>query len=90
MMKNIEEILERWTNLQEILLRAGEMTAQERRTVLAVTEAMAREIREELEDSVLLPKKPTKNMSDAFWATQVPGVVDTFEWFKTAYAAMLK
>ena len=47
---NIEGILDRYTNLQEILLRAGEMTAQEKRTVLAVTNAMAREIRKELED----------------------------------------
>lgn len=46
----IETILNRWTNLQEILLRCGEMTAQEKRTVLAVTNAMAREIRKELSD----------------------------------------
>lgn len=44
----IETILNRWTDINEILLRAGEMTAQERRTVLAVTNAMAREIRKEL------------------------------------------
>ncbi len=49
MTANIEAILDRWTNLQEILLRVGEMSAQERRTVLAVTNAMAREIRKELE-----------------------------------------
>ena len=49
MSKAIEKILDRYTNISEILLRAGEMTAQERRTVLAVTNAMAREIRRELE-----------------------------------------
>ncbi len=47
-MENIEKILDRWTNINEVLLRAGEMTAQEKRTVLAVTNAMAREIRKEL------------------------------------------
>lgn len=50
MREEIEAILDRWTNIQEILLRVGEMTAQERRTVLAVTNAMAREIRKELKD----------------------------------------
>lgn len=48
MREKIETILNRWTDINEILLRAGEMTAQERRTVLAVTNAMAREIRKEL------------------------------------------
>lgn len=89
-LKNIEVILDRWTDINEIQLRAGEMSAQERRTVLAVTEAMAREIKKELKDSVLLPKEPTKDMSDAFWATQVPGVVDMFEWFKAAYLTLSK
>ncbi len=50
MREEIETILKRWTDINEILLRAGEMTAQERRTVLAVTNAMAREIRRELSD----------------------------------------
>lgn len=50
MREKIETILDRWTDINEILLRAGEMTAQERRTVLAVTNAMAREIRRELKD----------------------------------------
>lgn len=48
MKDRIEAILVRWTNISEILLRAGEMTADEKRTVLAVTNAMAREIRNEL------------------------------------------
>ena len=48
----IEIILDRWNKINEILLRAGEMTAQERRTVLAVTNAMAPEIREELNQEV--------------------------------------
>jgi len=48
MREAIETILDRWTDINEILLCAGEMTAQERRTVLAVTNAMAREIRKEL------------------------------------------
>ncbi len=87
-MKNIEAILDRWTNISEILLRAGEMSAQERRTVLAVTNAMAREIRKELENSILLPKEPSKDMSDTFWATQVPGEVNMFEWFKAAYVTL--
>lgn len=50
MREKIEIILNRWTNIDEILLRAGEMSAQEKRTVLAVTNAMAREIRRELSD----------------------------------------
>lgn len=50
MREKIETILNRWTDINEILLRTGEMTAQERRTVLAVTNAMAREIRRELKD----------------------------------------
>ncbi len=48
MYKEIEVILERWTNAEEIRLRAGEITPDEMRTVLAVTRAMAREIRKEL------------------------------------------
>jgi len=48
MREAIETILDRWTDINEILLRTGEMTAQERRSVLAVTNAMAREIRKEL------------------------------------------
>lgn len=48
MREEIETILTRWTDINEILLRTGEMTAQERRTVLAVTNAMAREVREAL------------------------------------------
>ena len=48
MREAIEMILDRWTDINEILLRTGEMTAQERRSVLAVTNAMAREIRKEL------------------------------------------
>ena len=47
---NIEGILDRWTDLQHILLMAGEMMPHECQTVLAVTNAMAREIRKELED----------------------------------------
>ena len=46
----IETILNRWTDINEILLRTGEMTAGRRRTILAVTNAMAREIRRELSD----------------------------------------
>jgi len=53
MREEIETILDRWTDINEILLRTGEMTAQERRTVLAVTNAMAREIRRALEISHL-------------------------------------
>ena len=45
----ISEILARWTNINHILLHAGEMTAAERRTVLAVTNTMARQIRAVLE-----------------------------------------
>lgn len=45
MREKIEAILNRWTDINEILLRVGEMTAQERRTVLAVTNGMAREVR---------------------------------------------
>lgn len=56
MIKKIEKILDRWTNINEILLHAGEMTAQERRTVLAVTTAMATEIRRELELAVTVTK----------------------------------
>jgi len=49
MREEIETILKRWTDINEILLRVGEMTAQEKRTVLAVTGGMAREIRRALE-----------------------------------------
>lgn len=45
MREEIETILNRWTNINEILLRTGEMTAQERRTILAVTNGMAGEKR---------------------------------------------
>ena len=48
MREKIETILDRWTDINEILLRTGEMTAQEKRTVLAVTNAMAREVRRAL------------------------------------------
>ena len=37
--------IERWTNSQEVKLRAGEMTAQEERTAMAVLKAFAREIK---------------------------------------------
>ena len=48
--KEMEIILDRWTNAEEIRLRAGEIDSETMRTVLAVTNAMAREIREELSD----------------------------------------
>jgi len=43
--EQIEKVLDKWTNLDEILLRAGEMTADEQLTTLAVANAIAREIR---------------------------------------------
>ena len=44
-MDNIETVLERWTNAEEIRLRAGEIDPNTMRDILAVTRAMAREIR---------------------------------------------
>lgn len=62
---NIEEILDRWTNINEILLRTGELSAQEKRTVLAVTNAMAREIRKELDKTKLVKAQCTLEELDA-------------------------
>ena len=47
--KHLDKIINRWTNSQEILLRAGEMTRSELRTVMAVVNGFARELKEELE-----------------------------------------
>ena len=48
MSKAVEAILNRWTDAEEIRLRAGEIDPGTMQTVLAVTRAMARQIREEL------------------------------------------
>ncbi len=47
--KEMEMILDRWTNVEEIRLHAGEIDSETMRTVLAVTNAMARQIRAVLE-----------------------------------------
>lgn len=52
----IETILERWTNAEEIRLRAGEIDPETMRTVLAVVNGMAREVRQasqEFEDKLM-------------------------------------
>ncbi|KKL92896.1 hypothetical protein LCGC14_1880080 [marine sediment metagenome] len=66
MCEKIETILNRWTNINEILLRTGEMTAQERRTVLAVTNAMAREIRRVMTDRISDHKQLAQNILHRF------------------------
>jgi len=50
MRDKLEEVIKRWTNSQEVKLRAGEMTAQEERTAMAVLRAFAGEIRAVLEE----------------------------------------
>ena len=50
-MDNIEKVLERWTNAEEIRLRAGEIDSDTMRDVLAVTNAMAREVRKSLNNT---------------------------------------
>ncbi len=47
---DIEKILKRWTNAEEIRLRAGEIDPDTMRDILAVTNGMAREIREIIND----------------------------------------
>ncbi len=44
-MDDIESVLKRWTDAEEIRLRAGEIDRETMRTVLAVTNGMAREVR---------------------------------------------
>lgn len=50
----IDQVIERWTNEQEVLLRAGEMEAQELRTAMAVLKAFAREIKMALAGQLIL------------------------------------
>lgn len=50
MNKAIEAILNQWTDAEEVRLHAGEIDVETMRTVLAITRAMASEIREVLED----------------------------------------
>jgi hypothetical protein len=40
----LEKVIERWTNAEEIRLRAGEIDPEEMRTVLAVTRGFAYEL----------------------------------------------
>ncbi len=42
----IEQVIERWTNAEEIRLRAGEIDQETMRTVLAVTRGFAFDVRE--------------------------------------------
>jgi len=44
-MENLETILTRWTDAEEIRLRAGEIDPDTMRTVLAVANGMAGEVR---------------------------------------------
>ncbi len=44
MTNDIRKVIEKWTNSQEVLLRMGEMTPQEKRSVMAALNGMAREI----------------------------------------------
>jgi hypothetical protein len=46
MSDSIKQVLERWTNAEEIRLRAGEIDPETMITVLAVTRGMAFEIEE--------------------------------------------
>jgi len=50
MTDTIEEILDRWTRPDSVRLHAGEIGFDEMLTVLAITRAMARQIREALID----------------------------------------
>jgi len=50
----IDKVIERWTNEQEVLLHAGEMEAQELRTAMAVLNAFAREIKMALAGQLIL------------------------------------
>lgn len=54
---NIETILARWTNAEEIRLRAGEIDPDTMRDVLAVTNGMAREIQRALKENENLIKR---------------------------------
>lgn len=46
MTDTIDDVLNRWTNAEEIRLRAGEIDRETMRTVLAVMNGMAREVRQ--------------------------------------------
>jgi len=71
MTDTINNALNRWTNAEEIRLRAGEIEPKEMRTILAVTRAMAREIRAIMEEDAVgkvefwlddLPSDPPSDM----------------------------
>ncbi len=53
----LELLCNKWTNSQEVKLRAGEMDAQEERTAMAVLNAFAREVRDTVEKLTTLTLK---------------------------------
>ena len=51
MSDKLREVIERWTNTQEVLLRTGEMSADEKRTAMAVLNGFARDLEKVLGDN---------------------------------------
>ena len=50
MIAQLQEIIDVWTDPQEVLLRAGEMDEQELRTAMAVLNGFARDIQSVIDD----------------------------------------
>ena len=84
MTDTIEQVLSRWTDAEEIRLRAGEIDSDTMRDILVVTQAMGRQVRDACDAKI----QELEGKIEQLRADKTE-LVDALEWFRRDCIAII-